>query len=563
MAVRYPNMVDGMYRGSLSDNSVNLILDTISRDCIPSLKKMIFDFPKELIELSCKTERGIREILEEQGILDYSSYLGELRDYQTVGAGFMYLSPRSILGDGVGSGKTAEISALLNMTKVKSELSRFLAVVETSAVEQFRLEMIRFTGLNVVELPTTYDKMKKKIENTDWNKVDGVVTAHSALRSDLLSKWLALYLNEDGSSQIFNTFILDESSVIKNRETKTGRYIQNICNIVRRVHFLNATTFDTSIMDVYNQIDIMCPELLPSKYKIQKEYCVFGRKDYWGRDSSGKAELKYTFELSGYKNQDKFKKSLKLVYFGRPKRELPHSYKVYTVLPTEEQLLAIGKGYRYMEVLNSPSNVPDANIPFDVDNVPKLCRLLQLILGPYNRKKVMIYVFHIDAQWVIKGILEEYGIVAEILNGETSQSDVAEIMDKFNRGNVEVIITNKQKSLNLYNGEVCIFYSMSFTPSKLEQIRGRIDRSVDDKLKTFVMLLYKGTDEYRYFTDIVKMRSKNARDLTIDAKSAVDYFINSMQESGEIEDGIELGELFSKENDIEEDRGKQLEIEGV
>ena len=544
MSVRYPNMYNGMYRGNLSDKSVALILDAISKTCIPGLKKMIFDFPADLVQESLESGVGIRDILERRGEGDYSKYIGELRDYQTVGAGFMYLSPRSILGDGVGSGKTVEISALLNIIKVNNELTRFLAVVEKSAVKQFQLELLRFTGLNVIELPSQEVKMRKVITTTDWSKVDGVVTAHSALRSDLLSRWLSLYLNEDdGSSQIFNTVILDESSVVKNRETKTGIYIQNICNIVSRVHFLNATTFDTSIMDVYNQIDIMCPNLLHSKSRIEKEYCIFKRKEYWGRDNNNKAALKFSRVLSGYKNQEQFKNSLKLVYFGRAKAELPHSYKVYTVYPTEEQMLAIAKGYRYMEVLNSPSNVPEIKIPFDMENVPKLSLLVSLILNKYADKKVMVYVFNIEAQVVIRDTLAEYGIKSAILNGDTSSNEVECVKNAFNEGDVNVVITNKQKSLNLYNGDVCIFYSMSFTPSKLEQIRGRIDRSVDDKLKTFIMLLYKGTAEYKFFVDVVKSRSEHAKELTINARSAVDFFIESMERDGEIE-GLELGELY-------------------
>ena len=60
--------------------------------------------------------------------------------------------------------------------------------------------------------------------------------------------------------------------------------------------------------------------------------------------------------------------------------------------------------------------------------------------------------------------------------------------------------------------------------AKMEQIRGRIDRHTDDTIKTFVMLLYKNTDEYKFFSDVVLKRAKDARDLTIDAKTAADWF---------------------------------------
>ena len=86
---------------------------------------------------------------------------------------------------------------------------------------------------------------------------------------------------------------------------------------------------------------------------------------------------------------------------------------------------------------------------------------------------------------------------------------------------------------------MCIFYSMETNPSKAFQIASRIDRNVDDKIKTFIALLYKGTDEYKFFTTTVKQRAKDARDLTIDAKTTVDYFFESMME----DEGKELGLL--------------------
>ena len=63
----------------------------------------------------------------------------------------------------------------------------------------------------------------------------------------------------------------------------------------------------------------------------------------------------------------------------------------------------------------------------------------------------------------------------------------------------------------------------------MEQIRGRIDRNVDDKLKTFVLLVYKGTDEYRFLTQVVRQRAKDAKELTIDAKTAIDFFMEAME----------------------------------
>lgn len=532
MAVKDPVVYNGMYLGQMDPKQAELILQTRNSDEIPNLKHMIFNFPTDLVLRSLEQDKSIRQIIKEENI-DYKQYIGELRKYQTVGTAFMYLSPRSIIGDGVGLGKTAEVAALINYLKQTNQIKRFLIAVETSALGQTQAELIRFTGLKVIALPSEAYKLNKVIAKTDWNTVDGIVIKHSALRSDTLSKWIALNLNPDGTCRIFDTFFLDESSVIKNLNTKTAIYTKNICDICTRVHLMNATTFETSIIDIYAQTDMMNPQLLPKKWKIERDFCTFGRTSYWTKEN-GKPKMNFRRDLTGYKNQAAFKESLKLVYFGRCKKDIgmdmPHIHKVYEVEPTNEQSMALSKGYRYMEVLNCPSLIPDINISTDRKSVPKIERLCQLVENDFKDSSVMVYCFHNEAQEAIANELRKIGRNPVVLNGSNTDSERWEIQTKFNNGEYDVIITNIMKSLNLFGGDVCIFYSNSLTPSKMFQVAGRVDRNVDDKIKTFILLIYKGTDEYKHFMEVTKQRAKDSRELTIDAKTTVDYFIESMMD---------------------------------
>lgn len=533
MAVKVPTMWNEKYIGNMSEQQAELIMQTREQTVIPNLKNMLFNFPPELVKQSIDENISIRNIIKRYNI-DYTKYCAQLRDYQTVGTAFMYLSPRSIIADGCGLGKTAEISGLINWLKYKGEITRFLIAVETSAIGQTQCEIAKFTGLNTIAMPSEAPKIKKVIENTDWTKVDGIVIKHSTLRSDAFSKWLALNLDENGMCKIFNTFFLDESSVIKNDTTKMYTYTKNICNIVGRVHLMNATTFETSIIDIYNQMDMMNEALLPKRWRIEKEFCTFSRTSYWTKEN-GKAKLNFRHERSGYKDQARFKQSLELVYFGRSAKDvgkdLPHIYKVYEVEPSNAQSLALAQGHRYSEVLNCPSLKPELNIPMDRKNVPKLERLCDLIENEFAGRSVMVYCFHLDAQAAIAEELRKIGRKPVTLNGSCVDEERMKAQDGFNNGTYDVIITNVKKSLNLYGGSVCIFYSMETNVAKMEQIRGRIDRNINDDIKTFVMLLYKGTDEYKFFTDVVAKRAKDARDLTIDTKMAADFFKEALEVS--------------------------------
>jgi hypothetical protein len=534
MAVTNPMMWHDMYIGQMSEQQAQLIMQTREAKVVPNLKKMIFNFPYELIAQSLEEELSIREIIKRDK-LDFQQYIGELRDYQTVGTAFMYLSPRSIIADGVGLGKTAETAALINYLKQKGEMTRFLMAVETSAIAQTVAELTRFTGFRIVGLPSEAVKLKKVISKTDWSTVDGIVIKHSTLRSDPFSKWLALNLDEQGRCKIFNTFFLDESSVIKNQGTKMFDYTKNICHIVERAHLMNATAFETNILDIYNQCDMMNEVLMPKRWRIEKAYCTYQSVSYWTKDkATGKAKINFKRDRSGYKNQAAFKESLKLVYFGRCKKDigmdLPHIYKVYEVDPSNDMSLALNQGYRYNELLNCPSLIEDLNIPTDREHVPKLDRLCDLVQNEFAEESVMVYCFHIEAQKAIADEMQKIGRKPVILNGACTDAERYAAQQGFNDGTYDVIVTNIKKSLNLYGGNVCIFYSMETNIAKMEQIRGRIDRNVDDSIKTFVMLLYNHTPEYEFFSTVVCQRAKDARDLTIDAETAADFFRQALEE---------------------------------
>lgn len=534
MAVKVPVMWNKMYMGSMTETQARLVLQTRECESIPNLKHMLYDFPLEIIMQSVECGKSIRKLFKEEN-KNLDDYRAELRDYQTVGTAFMYLSPRSVIADGCGLGKTAEISGLINWLKFKGEMTRFLVAVETTALCQTQMELMRFTGLNVITIPGDAKTVKKIISNTDWREVDGIVIKHSTLRSDPFFQWLALNLDsETGLCKIFNTFFLDESSVLKNMNTKVANYTRTLCGIVTRVHFMNATVFETNLSDIYNQLDILNETLLPKRWRIEQDFCTFNKQEYW-KKVDGVAKISFRMELSGYKNQDKFKQALKLVYFGRSMKDvgkdLPNIYKIYEIEPTTDMMCAINKKYRYNEVLNCPSLIPEINIPMTRKSVPKLDRLCSLIENEFSNERVMIYCFHKDAQMAICNELLALGRKPAILNGDvTDDIERYTIQQRFNTGEYDVIVTNIKKSINLYGGSVCIFYSLETNIAKMEQIRGRIDRHVDDTIKTFVMLLYTNTPEYNYFVDVVGQRAKDSRSLTIDAKTAADFFMDTVTE---------------------------------
>jgi len=534
VSTRNPKVINGMYYGKMSEGLANDILGVINKDKIESFRDTIFDFPDQLMIDALTNEISIRDYLKSKG-RNAKEYVRQLRDGQTVASAFMYLSNKSVLCDGVGLGKTVVLGSLLNILKAKGEITRFIIAVETSAVNQTVHEIMRRTGLLVLNVPPTKAKMEKFLYGIDWDGVDGIVITHSSLKSDTFSSWLAdtVKLVKTGGvdvtrSGLFNTLVIDESSVIKNRDTKIFSYTENIARLMTRVHHLNATPFETAIMDIYNQVDLLDEYILPKKWRVDNRYCVYRFEPYWIAGVNG-AEQKNRRVFNKYRDTDHFKKSLRLFVFGRYIEDVKNIYQVHYVYPTLDQSLAITRGLRYQEVLNCPSLVEDEeglfNNDFSVDTVPKLDYLVDLCRKNKD-KKIMIYVFNRDSQRVISEILTADGRTCVVLNGSvTDTNERQDIIDDFNENDADIIITNAKRSLNLYDGDMCILYDVESNPAKLEQIRGRIERNVDDKVKTYVMLVYKGTPEYALFHDKLVTRGKHSKQLVNESKTAIDYFM--------------------------------------
>jgi superfamily II DNA or RNA helicase len=297
------------------------------------------------------------------------------------------------------------------------------------------------------------------------------------------------------------------------------------------VHLLNATAFETHIMDIYNQMDVMDESLLPKRWRIEKEFCTHKQSEYWTR-VNGVAKRNTHYSINGYKQQEVFKKRLALVYLGRSTQDVgfdkPNIYKIYEVEATDDMKALIKKGHRYQEVLNCPSLIKDSGISMNRKEVPKLDRLCSLVEREFVNDKIMVYCFNIEAQSAIQRELEAIGKKSVILNGETDEETRYQIQKRFNDGEYDVVITNIKKSINLNGADVAIFYSIETNPAKMFQIASRIDRHTDDRTKTFVMLIYKDTNEYEYFTSVVKDRAKNAREIILDAKTTADFIFEAM-----------------------------------
>lgn len=505
------------FAGNMSDSEIEMIDNIYKRQAMPQLKNLL---------------NGIT-----------------LHDYQTIAVAAMLINKRFFIGDGPGLGKTVEASAYLKLLQLKGQMKKFIVATTTDAVYQIKGEIEFYTGMKILPLTGDSKHVEKMLANYDFRDFDGIILQHSGLsKHNALGKFFSVYLDE------FDTLILDESCAVKSADTTINKRTKLISERMNRVVFLNGTAFETHLFDFYYQFDALNPNLLPAVSNIKRDYCELGG-GFWGKyynpvTKKKEAKFKKAFQVVGYKNQNLLREKLKYHYLGREKKQ------VYSEVPDVSYILDtvdMSKDQRqhyntmsYRELLNSPST---AGYPFEFtpNTVPKLARTIELCKEIVGKNKtlakvegvdhakigtgeqVVIYCWFIEAQEKLKEELEKAGLSCCIINGASStrkqeivDSNGETILDvesevirkDFNNKKYDILITNKQRALNIPSANYMIIYTIETNPSVMYQIMKRIDRNNFEDKKTYYFMLYNNSDEVRLLEEILADREFQANMFT-------------------------------------------------
>ena len=466
MAVKYPSNYRSGFLGSksyLDCDKIDVLLDRVETDKGQGIKK----YSKAIYDL---TEEDVKKVIETGSTSGVDFRTGSLRGYQTFGVHFMLLAKNAILTDSVGLGKTAQISALINiLDKAKHDLGygsfKYIFVTELGLIEQAQKELVRFTGKPVLTSTGQAKDVKLLIEKIKSGDFTGLVCSYSLISSfefmSFLNDWVS-------KNEKLDYLFVDESAVLRNKITSTYKMFTQLRDkLTKHRVLMNATPFESDIYTVYSQLDFVDPTMLPNKGTFDK---MFVKKN------------PLTGYISGYKDPKGFKQAVRFHMFGQTRNELGVSVEnsafellMYDLTNTQRKLLQHTNYPAY--VFDNPSWL-DNKIPFTEETVPKAKALMSVWREKILPNKVVVYCKYKEAQEHLKNLFESEGYQALILNGEDNSSKKkAEKVEAFRSDDYDVLITNIQKGLNLEFVNHLIFYSFSSNSGMMNQVEGRIIRS--------------------------------------------------------------------------------------
>ena len=510
-----------------------------------SFEQGMYDFPEEVVISYLKEPLGKRGSFIDwatkkatEGEIDaYKPYLSDtptrsefldcidanfrisLSEYQKYGIAYMLAAKHLLLGDECGLGKTVELCGVLARLRDKGILKGFVICVPGDAAEQWQREILRFTGMNAVVLDTSEEKWMKLYNgelytDAEMANIDGVIIKHSMLKEEKGK----VFLGKLHDLLDYNVCALDESSVTKNTKTHCYASVEALVQETEYVYFLNATAFELVIEDLYAQFKLLANDMFRNKTWVEDRFCVIKVTKVYLK--YGRTQQKR--EIKGYKNTEYFRSRIRYFYLARTREELGYvrNNKCSCLLYEKTKDMNHGiraMGGRWSEVLNCPSlcewnkaYLPEDMIdyqdsrafylPMEPNCLPKLHGLYDLIGERWKAgiRHIVVYVYHVDAQDKIQEDLEQLyggnGLKAGILSGTTKKKDRQAVVDAFNGGQINVLVTNISTSLNLSVGEMCIFYSVVTNPSRLLQIASRINRDTSAREREYVVLAYRGEE---------------------------------------------------------------------
>jgi SNF2 family DNA or RNA helicase len=386
-----------------------------------------------------------------------------------------------------------------------------LVVCPSSLKWQWYSELAKFNEIDPQKIVIEGSREKRAIQ---WDKAKDcqfVMVSYDMMRQKTDLDQAKIYLNNRG------LLIFDEIMRIKSRTSQRTKACINLRDSAALCIGLTGQPVDNNLGEFYTILNIVSPNFLPSYEKFAEMFLVRELR----QGSNGRSY----WQIFGEKHIDQFRQIIKPLVFRREKREVlvlpPSSTVTRTVDLSKEQkriekrLLELAKEdpenvlkyFTYSrENLISPSLLPVAVLdtprgldlwsqiegdvssleyvpskvqellegkitPKDIELTPRLLEVKD-ILEESGREKIIVFSTYVKALEIVKRCLtnEDCAMVA-------GSYDTEDELEKF-RGDTRILLASEkaQEGLNLQFCSSMIVINSSWTFSRMEQLRGRIDR---------------------------------------------------------------------------------------
>jgi len=474
---------------------------------------------------------------EEKNISNVKNWRNERQSYkfkfspykhQIQGFEFMHASSNGAVFGDPGIGKTAIAASFIESMSEVGEGLPVLVVCPISIIKQSWIkDFEKFTDLNVVSIyePSSYKRKEKRIKRLE-TEADVYISSFSLLR----------IMEKDLRGKRFATIIVDESTKIKNPQSKSFKSLKRISWKSTRRYVLTGTPSPNGPMDLWSQFYFLDRGITLEPSLVDFRYNGFNKIEF---GNNGAAMWKPKAGMS--KKIYDLTKSRSIRFRARECLDLPEQvFTVRNVQMSGEQLrvytemaehlfveleggesitarIAVSKLMKLREITGG-FVIDDKSQSHPISSNPKMDELNDLVhqIMATKENKALIWIqYRWEAREIIKRF-KEFG-ASGIYGGVTQrQKDIN--VDRFlEDADSRILVCHPQSAahgLTLTVANYSIYYSLSYNFEEYYQSSKRIHRHGQDKTTFYYFLTcQKSIDE-----SLLKciQDKKNVQDLLID-----------------------------------------------
>lgn len=383
----------------------------------------------------------------------------ELIDEQCIDSVVAIIRKRGIIMYETGLGKTLIASLIMKLLKREKFDRRFVFFVKKGQFIQTPQKISDATGMRTLCVTSAEGVVNRQMLTQDFSAYDVLLLTHECLNNPEVM--FALYNKKDLYSGIF----IDEAHELNNFLTASSSFmLRSLTKNFEYCYALTATPMTTEISQISNLCHIVDRELCPYPAELT-------------------VDLKEGFG---------FPKEYKGFLLSRTRKDLGiESNKIPIPLYVKAMPHQAGaSGNEMFKITKGPGAYDQANI------------LIKTIKSELPNRGLVYINQHIVRAFVETEFYKA-GIKYACINGNTSLSDRKFIIDQFELGELNVIITSVTTSNDL-DCDYVFFYEFCVD---VKQMIGRAERGLNPKNMKIYYCFTTYTDEIEYFIRNIYNRS--------------------------------------------------------
>lgn len=421
---------------------------------------------------------------------------------------------------GMGSGKTKTAIDLLRINEHKFD--KVLIICPLSVRHNWTLQLQAHDTLKMPFYVYEYGTKKHEKEYKDFLDISGkkvMIIGAESLAYKTLPGIAIEYVKSSPTAIVF-----DESHLIKNPgsyaktkktfsgSTRTANAIWLAKHSVLR-YILTGTSISEGIENLFSQFTFLSPNILGTSnyYALRNRYVVFDSFEkntvigYKNLNELHSLIDRYCFVCKKDDVVDLPPKNKTVRYLDLLKEQkdvLTHFKRTRNIdLPGKTEKSGLVQALSMCGILqqiNAGYYVTDDKIKtpiFDPKKDPKINEIIDILDGRSFDSGVVIFAKYIyEIQNIYNQLREKYR--CEVFYGDTDMDKRGQIVADFESGKIDILIVNPRvggTGIELIRADLMIYYSNSFSYVDRIQSEDRAHRIGQNKVVTYIDLIYKGT----------------------------------------------------------------------